>query len=317
MKMILAVRVEKVNVDLATGTIFMNGKNVKENKHVKLGSYHTLNVEPDCWLKLTKLSWDALSVEILDQALSSIGKTEIGAIVMQEGLAHVCLVNPNGSQVLQRVEVAMPKRKLGGATSKEEKAIEKFMALCLEAIVVHVRFDALKAIVIAGSDELKDDFYKRLLEYAQKNDIKSILDNKSKFIRISVPNGQPSALSEVLKEPRVATILADTKAAKEIRVLNEYHKVHNNDPSRTTFGPNQVLVAAGQCAVRHLLLSDTLFRSTDKTSRKIYVDMVSGVRENGGQVTIFATGSIPEKELEKLTGVAAILNFPLEEENHH
>lgn len=310
-KMVLAVRVEKLDVDLHCASLRVNGKNVRENEWVKLGSYHTLDVEPGRWVKITKTHWDALAVELLEQALASIGKVEIGAIAMQEGLAHICSLSPHGTRVLQRIEVAMPRRKLG-PTSQSEKAMEKFMGQCLEGLLAHLRPAALKAIVIASTEApLRDELYRRLLERAQADGLKPILENKSKFMRVAVPSGQPTALEAVLREPRIATLLADTKAAVEGRVLDEFHKIHNHDPERTTFGPAIVAQAADQCAVRDLLISDTLFRSLDVAERKSYAAIVGSVRENGGTVTIFATGSAPEQELAKLSGIAAILHFPL------
>jgi protein pelota len=180
-------------------------------------------------------------------------------------------------------------------------------------MIANVRFDALKAVVVAGSDSLKDEVYKRLIDRAQNESIKAILDNKSKFMRVVVSSGQPTALTEVLKEPRIASILADTKAAKEAKVMVTYHKMHNNDPDRTTYGAKQVKSAAEQCAVKHLMLSDGLFRSTNTKERRLYANIVGTVRENGGQVTIFSAGSEPDAELAKLTGVAAILNFPIDD----
>jgi len=291
-KMVLAVRVEKLDVDLSNASLRINGKNVKENRHVKLGSYHTLDVGPGRWVKLTKPAWDALSVELLEQALANAGKAEMGAIVMQEGLAHVCTLAPTGTRVLQRVEVTMPKRKIG-PTSQSEKAMEKFQTLCLEAMLQHIRFEALKAVVIASNaDSLRDDLYRRLIEHAQSKDVKPILENKSKFMRVAVASGQPTALETVLKEPRIAAILADTKAAIEARVLDAFHKMHNHDPERTTYGAKHVESATEQCAVRQLLLSDALFRSTNVDDRKLFAKIVGTVRENGGDVVIFATGRI-------------------------
>lgn len=303
------MRVERVDVDLAAPSLRINGRTVKENRHVRLGSYHTLDVEPDRWLKLSKATpWDSLSIEVLAQAVASVGRTEIGAIVGDDalGLAHICSVTPQGTRVLQRIEVSMPRRKLG-PTSASEKAMERFLGQCSDAMVTHVRFDALKAIIIAGPVPWRDELYKRLLETGKAE----ITGNKSKFMRVNATGGQPAALTGLLGEPRIATILADTKAAKEAKLLNDYHKMHGADASRTTFGPQQVRTAAEQGAVRSLLLSDRLFRSTDVQQRKFFGALIETVRENGGDVMIFSTGSAPEQDLERLTGVAAILNFPL------
>lgn len=315
MKMVLAVKVEKMDIDLNNASLRINGKNVKENKHVKLGSYHTLDVEPERWVKVTKDCWDAISVEILEQALANVGKAEIGSILMNgEGLGLVCTTTPWGTMVKERVEVSMPKKKLG-PTSQSEKALEKFLNNCVEAMLSHLRFDLLKAVVIGSTvDGLRDELYRRLIDDAQQKDNRSILDNKSKFMRVAISSAQPTALESVLKEPRIANILAETKSAIEARALDSFHKMNKNDAERTTYGPAHVQRASDQCAARHLLLSDSLFRSTDVSERKKYAAMVANVKENGGEVTIFASGSDPDRELLKLSGIAAILHFPLSEE---
>lgn len=41
-KLVLAVRVEKLEVDLVAGCLRVNGKNVKENKHVKVKDEQTI-----------------------------------------------------------------------------------------------------------------------------------------------------------------------------------------------------------------------------------------------------------------------------------
>lgn len=53
-------------------------------------------------------------------------------------------------------------------------------------------------------------------------------------------------------------------------------------------------------------------RSLDIKERKKYIELVEEVKDNGGAVQIFVTGTEKEKELAKLTGVAAILNFTIQ-----
>ena len=42
MKMVLEVRVEKTEVDLAAACLRVNGRNIKENRHVKVGVAYEL-----------------------------------------------------------------------------------------------------------------------------------------------------------------------------------------------------------------------------------------------------------------------------------
>ncbi len=315
-KVLLAVIAEKIDVDIKGASLRVNGKNVRENKHVKLGSYHTLDIEPGREVKISKANWDHLSLEFLEVAASS-AKCGIGAVQFCEGLGFICTVNPNGVKILQRIEVAMPKKKLG-STSTLEKAMEKFNAALVEGLLTHLNFKTLRAIVIAAPGSLKDDFHRHLLDWLQKNEKKEILENKGKIMKITLPgsstatNLNPHNLMDILKEPRIAELLADTKSAAEVRLLDQFQKCLSNDPDRCTYGLKHVLKAADECAVSYLLLTDSLFRSNDVAERKRYGGLIASVKENGGQVMIFSPDTKPAEELDKLTGVAALLNFPID-----
>lgn len=146
-----------------------------------------------------------------------------------------------------------------------------------------------------------------------KDDTKKfIADAKSKFVRCQVSSGQVTALEEALKEPRVANLLTDAKTAQEAKFLDQFHRLHHHSPDMVSYSWPSVQKAAHEGAVKVLLLSDALFRSLQVQERKKYVDLVDEVKANGGSVHIFITGTKTEMELSKLSGVAAILLFPVE-----
>ena len=49
-------------------SIRLRGRNLVENEHVKLGAYHTLELEPHRAFTLEKPCWDALDIERIKQA---------------------------------------------------------------------------------------------------------------------------------------------------------------------------------------------------------------------------------------------------------
>lgn len=61
------------------------------------------------------------------------------------------------------------------------------------------------------------------------------------------------------------------------------------------------------------MVTDELFRAADVPTRQRYVKLVEGVRDNGGAVRIFSSLHISGEQLGQLSGVAAILRFPLPE----
>ena len=66
-----------------------------------------------------------------------------------------------------------------------------------------------------------------------------------------------------------------------------------------------------ELAIDSLLISDELFRSQDIATRKKYVELVESVRERGGTVYIFSTMHVSGQQLQQVSGVAAILRYPL------
>jgi protein pelota len=102
-----------------------------------------------------------------------------------------------------------------------------------------------------------------------------------------------------------------------------------SDEQRAWYGPDHVALAVDRGAVGTLLISDELFRASDPEVRKRYVTLVEDVREKRGEVLIFSSMHesgqrayyivdelrllmIVLVELNQITGIAAILTFPLD-----
>ena len=268
-------------------------------------------MEPERFFKLTKSSWDPLSLQIIRQSTSTAGKYDVVAIILQEGLAHICTVAGESSvRVVKKSEENLPKKRIGSAY---EKGMEKFYSNVIDRLLESFELKLLKAIILASPGQFRDELYKRLIDLSVKEESKKFInENKSKFIKVQVQSGQLTALEDALKEPRISSLLEGTKTAVESKLLDAFHKLNKNSNGMTEFGLQGVLKAAKLGAIKNLLLSDSLFRSLDVKERKRYIDLVEEVRDNGGSIQIFVMGTEKEKELSLLTGVAAILNFPIE-----
>jgi len=64
-------------------------------------------------------------------------------------------------------------------------------------------------------------------------------------------------------------------------------------------------------AIETLMVTDNLFRSTNLAERKRFVNLVESVRDNNGDAKIFSSLHVSGEQLSLLSGVAAILRFPL------
>ncbi|KAF3972817.1 hypothetical protein ACB098_05G070700 [Castanea mollissima] len=311
MKLKLEIKVEEVADYDSVGSILrIRGKNILENEHVKIGAFHTLELELHRPFVLRKDVWDSLALDVLHQASDPSASADLAVVLMQEGLAHLLLVGKSVTITRSRIETSIP-RKHGPAIAGYESALNKFFENVLQAFLKHVDFDVVRCAVIASPGFTKDQFHRHLLLEAERRQLRPIIENKSRIILVHTTSGYKHSLREVLDAPNVMNMIKDTKAAKEIRALKDFFDMLSNDPSRACYGPKHVEVAHERLAIQTLLLTDELFRNSDVATRKKYANLVDSVKDSGGTVHIFSSLHVSGEQLATITGIAAILRFPL------
>lgn len=308
----LTIRVETIDFDTSACMLRVKGRNIKENDHVKMGAYHTLDLELNRRFVLYKGCWDSIHLERLALACDPTQNADIAAVVMQEGIANLCLVTPSMTLVRAKIDMNIP-RKRKGHCGQHEKGMQKFYDAILRAIRQHVNFDVVKCVLIASPGFLKDYFYEYLFNTATQLDYKQILENKAKFVLAHASSGFKHSLREVLQDPSIQMKLSDTKAAGEVKVLEQFYQVLQTEPSKAFYGVKHVEHASESQAIETLLISDKVFRCQDVGQRKKMVQLVDSVKDAGGDVRIFSSLHVSGEQLDQLTGIAAILRFPMPE----
>jgi len=311
-KMNLSVRLETVDFDPPSGVLRLSGRNQTENEYVKLGAYHTLDVELHRNFTLHKAEWDSVTRERVRDATDPRITADVAAVVMSEGLAHVCLITGSMTLLRQRIDMPIP-RKRGAAAAGHDKAVLKFYETILQAILKHVNFGVVKCVIVASPAFYKDQFMEYVYSEAQKRGLKEILDNRKKFMLAHASSGHKHALKELLADPAMVSLLADTKAAEEVQALNGFLEMLNTDSNRAYYGYNHVSLANERGAIQTLLVSDSLFRSDDIATRRKYVALVESVKATGAPVYIFSSLHVSGEQLAQLSGVAAVLRYGIPE----
>lgn len=311
----LTVRVEEVReecFDTQSCMLRLKGRNIEENPHVKMGAFHTIELELNRKFELRKPLWDSVHLERIEQATDPSRSADLAAVIMQEGLAQVCLVTSCMTITRCKVDVSIP-RKRRGDCSQHDKGLNKFYEQVLQAILRHINFDVVKAVLIASPGFVRQQFFDYMYQQAVKSDNKLLFENKSKFLLVHASSGFKHSLKEVLADPAVQARLTDTKASEEIRSLEAFYKMLKHEPAKAFYGPKHVAAAVEADAVEILLICDKLFRAQHVADRRRYVEMVDKVREVGGEVRIFSSLHVSGEQLEQLSGLCAILRFPMAE----
>lgn len=307
----LTIAVERVDFDSSSCLLRLSGRNSAENPHVKIGAYHTLDLELNQVFSIEKDVWDTIHLERIETSSDPAKKAEVAAVVMTGGLAHVCLVTSHMTITRARIEMNIPRKRAG--SSDHRKAMNRFYEAVYQAILRHVNFQQIKCLLLGSPGFVKDDFVEYLNLEAVRRDERVLIENRSKVILVHASSGYKRAVEDILSQPAIQARLADTKAAEEIRALKIFFDMLKKDPERAYYGYNHVYRANEEMAIDSLLVTDGLFRSSELKTRKKYVELVEAARDRGAKVFIFSSMHVTGQQLGQLTGIAAVLRFPLPE----
>ena len=116
----------KLNIILTqAGMLRLKGRNIEENQHVKMGAYHTIDLELHKKFILRKPVWDSVHLERIELACDPSRSADVAAVIMSEGNCQVCLVTSCMTITRSKIDVNIP-RKRRGDCSQHEKGLVKF-----------------------------------------------------------------------------------------------------------------------------------------------------------------------------------------------
>ncbi|KAL1981457.1 hypothetical protein VTN96DRAFT_2629 [Rasamsonia emersonii] len=334
--LMLQIRVKSLDFDPQSSQLHVSGQIMNETQHTRVGQHHTLDLELHRNFTLEKevgaegegLGWDSVAIDMLKDAVDEGGKrrAEAVAVVMQEGLAHICFITQFQTILKQKVEMSIPRKRQGG--SDHDKGMAKFFQVTLDTLLRQMEFNAsstastsnepVRPILLASPGFVAAGFQKHIQSAASTNmpALKRLLPS---IVVVHSASGHLHALSEVLQSPSVKTLLADTKYARETKLMDDFMEHLRKETNKATYGPREVEKAVDQGAVGRgggvLIISNRLFRAQDVAERKRWVALVDRVRDvEGGEVRVLSSDHESGKRLDGLGGVAALLTFPIAEE---
>lgn len=308
---VLTINVEDIDYAPEDEVMRIRGKTTVANEFVPIQSYHTAEIQLNKSITVIKTEWDEINYDIVVKSCSIESKAEIGAIVFEEGVAHLCLVTDNLTVLRNKIEKSIPKKRRGD-NSSHDKGLVKFYDLIISTMMRNFNLDNLKVIILASPGFLSSNLLSEIKGFAQKNDDKTIFKNISKFVTANCSTGYLQGLEEVLKDENIRKNLADTQFAQEVIIFEKFQKLLNDDDETAWYGPKECERAIQEGAVKQLLITDTLFRNNDIELRKHFILLVEQVKQQGGEVYIFSSLHDSGNQLDQLTGIAVILKYSMD-----
>lgn len=146
-----------------TAMLHLSGPISQANEHVKMGAFHTLDLEAGRDFTIIKgpEGWDPIHLERIQESSDSSRGADVGAVLCDEtGKATICLVGSATTVVKQRIEVNVTKKKKPGqAGSASDKVMDKYHRQIYDGILKHFNLPDLKIIIIASPGAARDAAY--------------------------------------------------------------------------------------------------------------------------------------------------------------
>eukprot|EP00921_Rhytidocystis_pertsovi_P019503 GHVQ01030937.1.p1 GENE.GHVQ01030937.1~~GHVQ01030937.1.p1 ORF type:complete len:461 (+),score=35.69 GHVQ01030937.1:110-1492(+) len=269
--------VKSVEYDAADDILRVSGRNVEENPFIALGQHHTLEVQLNNQCTLYKKQWDMIHRERLEEATDPHKSAEITAVLIDTGVASLYLITSCLAKNLCRITVNIPRRR--AYDSQRTKAQTRFFTNVLTAMRTHINFDLVKCCLIAGPGFTKDEFYKWMMTESIQMGFDDIVKHKDMFI----------------------TAKASTPCNRESHRLNAPRRFRQWMCSTNCF--NEILTGRATAPDK----------SSNVSTRKRYVQLAQTVKLSGAVVHVISDMHVAGEQLSQLSGIAAILRFPIPE----
>jgi len=126
------LRITEVNFEPAEGLLRLSGQNTEPDKTMKIGQYHTFTIEAKNTLSIFKDEWDTIHFDVLNTASDVSAKADVAAVLLDEGVANICLVTGHMTVVRQNITQSIPKKRRG-STAQHDKGVARFFEAVLQA----------------------------------------------------------------------------------------------------------------------------------------------------------------------------------------
>lgn len=292
------------------GITVTDGTNIS-SANVPLGKFLSFNITYEHQFTIFKHHFNKYARKLLKEAIDSEMKSDTAAVVLQEGISHICLLTTSSTILKQKIEVSIPKKKDKADISKLDEKNEAFYRRTYDAVVKNFNFDELRVIILCSPGFYAKTLMEKILKYAEKDQNNSVLQNQEMFVIGHCSTGYIQGINEVLRDPEYSKILQNTKYLKEINIMDDFLEHLNKDDDRAWYGVEETERAAKLDAIETLLITDSVLKSDDVKKREKYLDLIENIEQNNGKVFVFSALQSYGEELETLTGLACILKYPI------
>jgi len=283
------IRVEKVEFSKFANRLRVMGKIIKAEpaEFGQQGSYHTIDVELDYPVKITKTEWKQYQIDRLSQAVKDTKKPKIAIVVLDDEKAVFATLRGYGIEYELELESSARKRD----DDYEGKTASYFG----EILAKLAKYDVAK-IIVAGPGFTKDN----LRDFIARKDPKMLKN----IVFESCSYAERSGVNELMKNGIVAKVAGESRIGEETDLIEKFKLQISKDSGLAVYGQKEVAEALEASALGELLVLDELLRKNKEIEK-----ILEASEKRKVKITIFSHESDPGHELAGFSGIAGILRF--------
>jgi protein pelota len=296
---LLGVKVENVDWDRFLGRLRIHGTIIEAPEIVPTGAHHTLNITLNTPLTIVKKEWPKHNIERLRNASRTSEKPIIVVAIDDESYV-IAMTAQYGVETKVEERIKLPGK---NEAEKRSAAMNQYFKETLNSLR-QIWTPLHSPITIIGVGFVKNDFAKFVQNEA--SDIaKSVVDVKS------VNNSGTVGINEALRSGVLIKTMKQLRVAEETEVVEEVLKRLGKGESNVTYGFGEVEKAEEIGAVEKLVLADTMLRESSDEKRLLMEELMKKVEQKNGSIIVISTEHEAGAKLLSLSGVAALLRFPI------
>jgi len=307
------VKIVEVDFQAGVNEMQLRGTLVHDLEDAREGSSQRVLLEPGRAFTLHKQCWDKFAYQEITEAANPTLNASVAAVIMQSGLAHICIIGRNTTVVKQKVQKAIPKVKKHGSSGKNMESKFKFFAMTAEALAREININQMKCIICASPGFIQHEFLQYLRENCVKYNIPSQIIQQ-KFVEASVSTGHPQELEALLAQPTMQAHVSELRAAQQAKAFEVLMREMNKSIDMVLFGETSVLKAASENAIKSMMVTDKFIRSQPLNNRLSFLELKDRLEQSQVEVVVFSTRHGSGEQLDALGGIAALLKFAIVQE---
>lgn len=306
-KVKITLQVENVSFHKYSDILRISGIIIAAPEDIKKGSHHTISIQPESVLEINK-SWLNFEIQKLNDACAE-KKSKVLICILDRDQACFAFLKEYGYDYLSEIEGDVQKKQeirtaTQGPKARAQKPKSSFYQDIKNKIQEYLQRENIEHIIIASPAFFKENLLKELPTETQK---KCILATCHSFGK--------NAVEEVIKRTEVQTALKQERVAKETQLIQGLLKQISKQ-KLAIYGPEQTKKAIEYNAAKEIFISTDyihkLKQDEDSTKYEALTNLLKQAEKNNTQIHIISSENQAGKELDGLTGIAAILRFEIE-----